>query len=69
VKAVSNGEKFPSVFATTADHDDRVPSFNSFKYVATLQHVHGQEEEKPYLILKVSPNAGHSEGKPLSVHR
>lgn len=65
---VKEGQSFPAVLATTAENDDRVLPFHSYKYVATLQHINGGVENGQPLLLKVTPNAGHNtEERPLSV--
>lgn len=49
--------RYPAVFITTGDHDDRVFPAHSFKYAATLQAVMA-DERKPVLI-RIESNAGH----------
>ena len=60
--SVKNGEEYPAILVTTADHDDRVVPAHSFKYAATLQN--SEIGNKPHLI-RIESNAGHGSGKPL----
>jgi prolyl oligopeptidase len=60
---VKPGGKYPSVFITTSDHDDRVVPGHSFKYAATLQAA--QAAEHPALI-RIEVRAGHGAGKPVT---
>jgi prolyl oligopeptidase len=55
--------KYPAVFVTTGDHDDRVVPAHSFKYIATLQDKY--KGKKPVLI-RIETNAGHGAGKPMT---
>jgi prolyl oligopeptidase len=55
------GEKYPAVMITTADHDDRVVPAHSFKFAAALQEAQGGEA--PTLI-RIETRAGHGAGKP-----
>jgi prolyl oligopeptidase len=57
------GEKYPAVMITTADHDDRVVPAHSFKFAAALQEAQGGEA--PTLI-RIETRAGHGAGKPTA---
>lgn len=54
------GTQYPAVLVTTADRDDRVVPFHSFKYAAAMQHA--QAGEAPVLI-RIDTRAGHGAGK------
>ncbi|MEO7775416.1 MAG: prolyl oligopeptidase family serine peptidase [Steroidobacteraceae bacterium] len=53
---------YPPTLVTTADHDNRVVPWHSFKFAAALQAA--QHCRKPVLI-RVETRAGHGAGKPL----
>jgi prolyl oligopeptidase len=55
------GTCYPPMLITTADHDDRVEPWHSYKYAAALQHAQGCEHP---ILLRVETRAGHSAGKP-----
>jgi prolyl oligopeptidase len=55
------GVCYPPTLVTTADHDDRVLPWHSYKFAATLQQAQGCA--KPVLI-RVETRAGHGSGKP-----
>jgi prolyl oligopeptidase len=55
------GRCYPPTLVTTADHDDRVVPWHSFKFAAALQHAQGCD--KPVLI-RIETRAGHGAGKP-----
>jgi prolyl oligopeptidase len=55
------GTCYPPTLITTADHDDRVAPWHSFKYAAALQQVQGCDNP---ILLRVETRAGHSAGKP-----
>jgi prolyl oligopeptidase len=61
---IRKGAKYPAVFITTSDHDDRVVPGHSFKYAATLQEAQ-QGAERPALI-RIETRAGHGAGKPVT---
>ena len=48
---------YPAMLITTGDHDDRVPPFHSYKYVARLQE---NLKAKNPVFLYVEKNSGHS---------
>jgi prolyl oligopeptidase len=52
---------YPPTLVTTADRDDRVVPWNSFKFAGALQHA--QECEAP-VLMRVETRAGHGAGKP-----
>ncbi|MGA7617472.1 MAG: prolyl oligopeptidase family serine peptidase [Thermoanaerobaculia bacterium] len=52
---------FPPTLITTADHDNRVVPWYSFKYAAAMQHA--QSCANPVLI-RIETRAGHGAGKP-----
>jgi prolyl oligopeptidase len=61
---IKAGAKYPAVFITTSDHDDRVVPGHSFKYAAALQEAQ-QSAERPALI-RIETRAGHGAGKPVT---
>lgn len=56
-------QKYPAIFATTADHDDRVVPSHTFKYISRVQELN--IGELPTLI-RIDTKAGHGAGKPTS---
>ena len=54
---IKEGVNYPSMLVITSDHDDRVPPFHSYKFVAKLQ---SRSAQKNPVILKVEKNAGHN---------
>jgi prolyl oligopeptidase len=61
---IKAGAKYPAVFITTSDHDDRVVPGHSFKYAAALQEAQ-QSADRPALI-RIETRAGHGAGKPVT---
>jgi prolyl oligopeptidase len=59
---VKKGTCYPPTLITTADHDDRVVPWHSFKFAAALQAA--QICPNPILI-RVETRAGHGAGKPV----
>ena len=57
VHTIKTGVRYPAVFITTGDHDDRVFPAHSFKYAAALQAAVA-DSPKPALI-RIESNAGH----------
>ena len=55
------GRCYPPTLVTTADHDDRVVPWHSFKFAAALQYA--QACANPVLI-RIETRAGHGAGKP-----
>jgi prolyl oligopeptidase len=53
---------YPPTLITTADHDDRVVPWNSYKFAAELQRV--QSCPNPVFI-RIETRAGHGAGKPV----
>jgi prolyl oligopeptidase len=62
VQNVKKGVCYPPTFITTADHDDRVVPWHSYKFAAALQAA--QLCPNPILI-RVETRAGHGAGKPV----
>ena len=58
---VREGTCYPPTLVTTADRDDRVVPWHSYKFAAELQHAQGCE--KP-ILLRVETRAGHGSSKP-----
>jgi prolyl oligopeptidase len=58
---VQEGTCYPPTLVTTADHDDRVVPWHSFKFGAELQRA--QSCANPVLV-RVETRAGHGAGKP-----
>jgi prolyl oligopeptidase len=61
---IRDGQRYPAVLVTTADHDDRVVPAHSFKYIAELQR--SKAGSNPALI-RIETRAGHGAGKPVSM--
>ena len=62
VHNVKQGMCYPPTLITTADHDDRVVPWHSYKFAAALQAV--QICSNPILI-RIETRAGHGSGKPV----
>jgi prolyl oligopeptidase len=62
VHNVKKGMCYPPTLITTADHDDRVVPWHSYKFAAALQAV--QLCSNPILI-RIETRAGHGAGKPV----
>jgi prolyl oligopeptidase len=59
---VKKGTCYPPTLITTADHDDRVVPWHSYKFAAALQAA--QSCPNPILI-RIESRAGHGAGKPV----
>jgi prolyl oligopeptidase len=57
------GTRYPALFATTADHDDRVVPAHSYKFVAAMQEAQGGPAP---VLIRIETKAGHGGGKPVS---
>jgi prolyl oligopeptidase len=62
VHNVREGTCYPSTLVTTADRDDRVVPWHSYKFAAALQHAQGCRNP---ILLRVETRAGHGAGKPV----
>jgi prolyl oligopeptidase len=62
VHNVRPGTCYPPTLVTTADHDDRVVPWHSFKFAAQLQRAQGCQNP---VLLRVETRAGHGAGKPV----
>jgi prolyl oligopeptidase len=62
VHNVKAGTCYPPTLVTTADRDDRVVPWHSYKFAAELQH--SQSCANPVLI-RIETRAGHGAGKPV----
>lgn len=60
---VKAGAKYPVHLVKTADHDDRVVPWHSFKLVATLQ---AKSSPENVTLMRVEERAGHGAGKPTA---
>jgi prolyl oligopeptidase len=58
---VKKGACYPPTLITTADHDDRVVPWHSYKFTAELQQAQGCRHP---VLLRVETRAGHGAGKP-----
>jgi prolyl oligopeptidase len=58
---VREGVCYPPTLVTTADRDDRVVPWHSFKFGAALQHAQGCDNP---VLVRVETRAGHGAGKP-----
>ncbi|WP_406666728.1 prolyl oligopeptidase family protein [Gallaecimonas sp. GXIMD1310] len=55
---------YPATMVMTADHDDRVVPYHSFKFAATLQ---ADQTGPAPVLLRVEHKAGHGAGKPTAM--
>lgn len=60
---IQEGQNYPAIMVTTADHDDRVVPAHSFKYAAELQSKETGEAPK---LIRIDVGAGHGAGMPVS---
>ena len=61
VHNVRTGTCYPATLVTTADRDDRVVPWHSYKFAAALQHAQGCANP---VLIRVETRAGHGAGKP-----
>lgn len=61
VHNVQEGKCYPPTLITTAERDDRVVPWNSFKFGAALQHAQGCPNP---VLVRIETRAGHGAGKP-----
>jgi prolyl oligopeptidase len=54
---------YPPTLVVTAEGDDRVMPWHSYKFAAMLQHAHGCDNP---VLIRVETRAGHGGGKPLT---
>ena len=59
---VRKGTCYPPTLVTTADHDDRVVPWHSYKFAAALQAAQGCPNP---ILIRVETRAGHGAGKPV----
>ncbi|MGH8255041.1 MAG: prolyl oligopeptidase family serine peptidase [Steroidobacteraceae bacterium] len=59
---VRKGRCYPPTLVTTADHDNRVVPWNSYKFAAALQWAQGCNHP---VLIRIETRAGHGAGKPL----
>lgn len=62
VHNVHSGTCYPPTLVTTADRDDRVVPWHSYKFAAQLQQAQGCPNP---VLLRVETRAGHGPGKPV----
>lgn len=59
--------KYPAIFALTADHDNRVAPWHTFKWVARLQDaIRDKGSSAEPVLLRVDTRAGHGAGKSVT---
>lgn len=57
---IEDGQAYPPILITTADHDDRVVPMHSKKFAATLQ---AANTDNNVILLRIDTDAGHGAGK------
>eukprot|EP01124_Arcella_intermedia_P008269 TRINITY_DN151_c0_g1_i1.p1 TRINITY_DN151_c0_g1~~TRINITY_DN151_c0_g1_i1.p1 ORF type:complete len:722 (-),score=138.40 TRINITY_DN151_c0_g1_i1:410-2575(-) len=63
---VRPGKPYPATLLTTADHDDRVSPFHSYKFISELQYQLGKQEyQKNPLLIRIEKKGGHGHGRPV----
>lgn len=58
-----DGVAYPPTLVTTAEGDDRVSPWHSYKFAAMLQHAHAGDNP---VLIRIESRAGHGGGKPLA---
>ena len=58
---LEEGACYPPTLVTTADHDDRVVPWHSYKFGAAMQSAQGCDQP---VLVRVETRAGHGAGKP-----
>jgi prolyl oligopeptidase len=58
---IGDGACYPPTLISTADHDDRVVPWHSFKFAAAMQKAQGCPSP---ILIRVETRAGHGAGKP-----
>ncbi len=61
VHNVQSGTCYPPTLVTTADRDDRIVPWHSYKFTAALQHAQGCDRP---ILLRIETRAGHGSSKP-----
>jgi prolyl oligopeptidase len=61
VHNLREGACYPPTLVTTADRDDRVVPWHSYKFAAALQHAQGCASP---VLIRIETRAGHGAGKP-----
>jgi prolyl oligopeptidase len=56
------GTRYPPTLITTADHDDCVVPWHSFKFAAEMQRAQGCANP---VLIRIETRAGHGSGKPV----
>jgi prolyl oligopeptidase len=64
---VRDGVHYPAVFLTAGEHDTRVHAMHARKMAARLQQATGADPASRPVLLWVDREAGHGQGKPLSL--
>ena len=64
VHNVRSGVCYPATLVTTAEHDDRVVPWHSYKFAAALQNAQGSQCHRP-ILLRVETRAGHGNDRPV----
>lgn len=62
VHNVKPGTCYPPTLVTTADRDDRVVPWHSYKFAAEMQHDQGCQNP---VLIRIETRAGHGAGKPV----
>ena len=62
VHNLKTGVCYPPTLVTTADRDDRVVPWHSYKFAAELQHAQGCANP---VMIRIETRAGHGAGKPV----
>ncbi len=62
VHNLRDGACYPPTLVTTADRDDRVVPWHSYKFAAALQHAQGCANP---VLIRIETRAGHGAGKPV----
>jgi len=61
---VKSGTAYPPTLITTADRDDRVVPYHSFKFAAAIQRAHAGPAP---VMIRIETRAGHGAGKPTAM--